>query len=93
MTNSKGCKVRECLANHRREIVGAFFLLIATLLTVLTFSGIGIFGMFVTGIFLCCHKHMCCRCHHCCHDHAEEKGSTAEEKKTATRKSAAKTDK
>lgn len=90
MTKSNSCKMRECLSTHRRELVGAFLLLIATLLTVLTFSGIGIFGMFLTGVFLCCHKHMGCRCCGCCYDN-EEDNSGSSLKKTTARKSSAKT--
>ena len=87
MTKSNSCKMRECLSTHRREIVGAFFLLIATLLTVLTFSGIGIFGMFLTGLFLCCKKHMGCRCCRCCYESEEESSS----KKATVKKSSTKT--
>lgn len=55
--------MKECISSHRGEIVGSVLLILATLLTILTFSGLGILGMFVTGLFLCCHKHMCCK--HC----------------------------
>lgn len=60
MIKKNGCKMRECLSNHRREIVGGIFLILATLLTILTLSGLGIFGMFLTGLFMCCHRHLCC---------------------------------
>lgn len=62
MNKKVGCKMRECLLNHRREIVGGIILLLAILLTILTLSGLGIFGMFLTGLFMCCHRHMGCCC-------------------------------
>ncbi|MDF1756910.1 MAG: hypothetical protein P1U74_01235 [Legionellaceae bacterium] len=61
MLKSTECKVRSCLSTHRREIVGAIFLILATLLTLLTLSGVGILGMFIVGLVLCSHKHLCCR--------------------------------
>ena len=85
MNKKTGCKVKECLSSHRGEIVGAVFLILATLLTILTFSGLGILGMFVTGLYLCCHKHMCCK--HC-HDDKEcnAKKTVAAKKTTKTTK-------
>ena len=69
MTKKNDCKMRECLSTHRREIVGAFFLVLATLLTALTFSGMGMLGMFIAGVALCCKRNGCCNCH--CHSSAE----------------------
>lgn len=68
MNKKNGCKIRECLSNHRREIVGGIILILAILLTVLTLSGLGIFGMFLTGLFMCCHRHIGC----CCRNSATE---------------------
>lgn len=82
MNKKTGCKVKECLSSHRGEIVGAVFLILATLLTILTFSGLGILGMFVTGLYLCCHKHMCCK--HC-HDDNESKVKKATVAKKTTK--------
>jgi hypothetical protein len=79
MDKKKNCKVTACFTTHRRELVGGFFLLMATLLTILTFSGIGIFGMFIAGMALCCHKHWCCRnctCGCCSSTEMEESCST-----------------
>ena len=77
--------MKECLSSHRGEIVGAIFIILATLLTVLTFSGLGILGMFATGLFLCCHKHMCCQK---CPDNNESEANkaTAAKKTTKTTK-------
>lgn len=89
MNKNNGCKVRECISNHRREIVGGVFLVLATLLTILTLSGLGIFGMFITGLAMCCHRHMCfCRnnMHGCCEDELEANSEHTE--KPAVRKTA-----
>ena len=43
--------------SHRCEILGIIFLAVATILTLLTFSGVGILGMFIVGMMFCCHKH------------------------------------
>ncbi|OGV30200.1 MAG: hypothetical protein A3E88_01280 [Legionellales bacterium RIFCSPHIGHO2_12_FULL_35_11] len=61
MLKKKDCKVRECFKSHRRELVGAIFLVLATLLTILTLSGLGIIGMFAVGLMLCCNGHICCK--------------------------------
>ncbi len=85
MTKKNGCKMRECLSTHRREIVGGVLLLLATLLTILTLSGLGIFGMFLTGMFMCFHRHVWCCCKEsgseCCDDE-----SSPSVKSTTTRK-------
>lgn len=82
MLKKKDCKVRECFSTHRREIVGAIFLVLATLLTLLTLSGLGILGMFVVGLFLSCHRHFSfCNCD-CCETECE----TSTPKKTAAKK-------
>ncbi len=79
MNKTVGCKMRECLSNHRREIFGGVILILAILLTILTLSGLGIFGMFLTGLFMCCHRHMgCC----CCKKHDPECCDTEEGSET-----------
>lgn len=61
MEKDKDCKVSACCTTHRCEILGVIFLAVATVLTLLTYSGIGIFGMFLVGLVFCCHKHLGCR--------------------------------
>jgi hypothetical protein len=59
----KNTKADVCCTSHRCEILGIIFLAIATILTLLTFSGVGILGMFIVGLVFCCHKHWgCTRC-------------------------------
>ena len=58
-------KVDGCHTPHRCEILGIIFLAVATILTLLTFNGVGILGMFIVGLVFCCHKHWNggqCRC-------------------------------
>lgn len=65
----KNKKGDACCTSHRCEILGIIFLALATILTLLTFSGVGILGMFVVGTIFCCHKHWGRRCQcgcHCC---------------------------
>ncbi len=59
----KNKKGDACCTSHRCEILGIIFLALATILTLLTFSGVGILGMFVVGTVFCCHKHWGRRCH------------------------------
>tara|TARA_R110002126_G_scaffold239409_1_gene382603 strand:- start:29319 stop:29624 length:306 start_codon:yes stop_codon:yes gene_type:complete len=54
-------------------VVGAVFIVAATILTLLTMNGLGILGMFFVGIMLCRHKMMkcpCCHMHGHCHTEA-----------------------
>lgn len=90
MNKKAGCKVRECLSSHRREIVGGIILILAILLTILTLSGLGIFGMFLTGLFMCCHRHIGCCCKHSSSEvcDAEEGCDTSATVKSAPKKTA-----
>lgn len=58
MEKNKNLKVGESCNTHHCTIIGGLFLAAATVLTLLTFNGLGIFGMFVVGALFCCHKHM-----------------------------------
>ncbi len=69
MKDSKYCKVTSCCWDHRHELVGLILLIIASFLTIVTCNGLGIIGMFLVGLVLCCHKHFCCPMHHHHHDH------------------------
>lgn len=62
---------------HRSKVVGAVFILLAAVLTLLTLNGFGILGMFIVGYMLC-KKSTCgcgcgcgcgCSCHKECSDH------------------------
>lgn len=61
----KNKKADACCTSHRCEILGIIFLAIATILTLLTFSGVGILGMFIVGLVFCTHKHLSYRRCHC----------------------------
>lgn len=59
---------------HRSKVVGAVFILLAAVLTLLTLNGFGILGMFVVGYMLCrksgceCGPSCHCSCHTECSD-------------------------
>ncbi len=57
MQKSKANKTDVCCTSHWCQILGILFLVVATVLTLLTFSGIGIFGLFIVGLVFCFHKH------------------------------------
>jgi hypothetical protein len=61
MDKLKECKVTACCSSHACEIIGAILIGVATLLTLFTLNGAGIFGMFLVGLVFCCHKHMSCK--------------------------------
>ena len=52
------CKSSSC--KHGSTIGGIVLLVIATILTLITLNGIAIFGMFLVGIMLLCHKKWRC---------------------------------
>ncbi len=91
----KNKKPDGCCTSHRCEIIGIIFLAIATILTLLTFSGVGILGLFIVGLVFCMHKHLghrkcCCGCD-CCASNSSCDLPAAEAKKEPTvRKTAAK---
>lgn len=70
MEKNKKMKGETCCTSHRCEILGVIFIAVATVLTLLTFEGSAILGMFIVGVVLCCHKHMgrrcSCGCESCC---------------------------
>ncbi len=74
MENKKDCKVSACCRTHGCKIVGALVLVLATILTLITYDGMGIFGLFVVGLVFCCHRQMSCRscsCGCCTTDNTE----------------------
>ena len=54
-----------CCWGYRHELLGIVLLVLATILTLITGNGFGIFAMFIVGLGLCCHK--CFSHRHCCH--------------------------
>ena len=71
MEISKICKSEKCWAS-RFEILGLVFLIIATVLTIIAWSSLGIVAMFVVGLVLIGHKHFCyIGCHSSCHSEGE----------------------
>lgn len=82
----KNKKANACCTSHRCEILGAVLLAIATILTVLTYSGLGIFGMFLVGLVFCCHKHWSCPTESCCDVHEPEVKKEVTVKKVSPKK-------
>ena len=56
MEDSKNCHVGNNCWTFRFELVGLILVILATILTLLTLSGLGIAAMFLVGAALCCHK-------------------------------------
>ena len=64
MKNTKSCQATGCCWTHRHEVLGIVLLILGTILTVITFSGLGIAAMLLVGFAMCCHRHFgCCRGH------------------------------
>lgn len=51
------CSTVRCLIKYRFELVGMALILLATILTVISMSSLGILAMFVIGGLLCCHQY------------------------------------
>ena len=103
MDDMKNCKISACCKTHWRSVLGLILVILGTILTVATLSGLGIFGMFLAGIALCCHKHLSawaggcgcgcgCGCEYSCSPEdvacsGIEKEKVVVEKKTTAKKS------
>lgn len=72
----------KCLYHCRLEILGVILILIATVLTVISLNGLGIFALFLVGGLLCCHR--CCLKPKC-DDSTEEESKPAPSKRTRRR--------
>jgi len=73
MKDKKYCDTTAQCWGYRHELIGLVLLVLATILTVVTFSSLGIVAMFIVGLVMCCHKHLgrhCCDCH--CGDNSSE---------------------
>ena len=66
-------------------ILGVAFIVVATILTLVTMNGLGILGMFIVGVMLCRRKMVICPC---CESHDESCGveSKPKPKKVAAKK-------
>lgn len=63
---------------QRTRIVGAVFIVLATVLTLLTLNGLGILGMFAVGCMMCHCKSSHCSCP-CCNPNACKDDSSCHE--------------
>jgi hypothetical protein len=84
----KNCKVTDSVKTHARSVIGVILIIVATLLTLVTFSGLGILAMFIVGAMLSCHHKWCCRgCNcGCCNETSEGSEGTCEATKKTTKK-------
>ncbi len=57
MDDKKKCKISAGCKTHWRELLGLILVVLASFLTLISLSGAGIFGMFLVGLVLVCHKH------------------------------------
>ena len=63
MKKGKQCdRNMECWSGFA-GILGVAFIVIATILTLITMNGVGILGMFIVGIMLCRRKMVICPCY------------------------------
>ena len=60
----KCCGVLGHLWHRKSEVLGGLLIVLAAIATLLSFSGLGLFGMFLAGVALTCKHHWKCRC--CC---------------------------
>jgi len=82
-----GCKVMSAIQDHKGQALGLVFIVLATLLTLNTGEGLGIFGMFLVGLCLlknCSWNKSCCRTEEYCKDVYDHKpsGECVDEKPT-----------
>ena len=61
----KNCSVTACIWGYRQELVGLILLIIATLITLMTWNGFGIAAMFLVGLALFAHGRLFCHCNKC----------------------------
>jgi hypothetical protein len=57
MVKKKASSVMACCWDLRHEVIGIVLVLIATLMTIITYDSFGIVAMFVVGGFLICYRH------------------------------------
>jgi hypothetical protein len=62
---------KSCTRTGTHYVFGVIFIVLATILTLVTLSGFGILGLFAVGIsLLCCHNHCCSKSDSSCHTSA-----------------------
>lgn len=66
MKRLKSNTSRTCHWANRFEVIGAILILIASIITILTFDSVGIAAMFLVGLIFCGHKHLTCRTSEAC---------------------------
>lgn len=69
MKKGKKCDMSKDCWSGFTGILGAAFIIVATILTLITMNGLGILGMFFVGLMLC--KHHCIPCHTYHHEHGD----------------------
>ena len=89
----KYCGVISHIWHRKSDILGGLLILFASIATLLSFSGLGLFGMFLAGIALICRHHWksgCCATECCMKSCHTDMGSTCADekpvKKTKTKK-------
>lgn len=88
MKHGKHCEMPTACWSGFTGVIGIAFIIVATILTLITMNGLGILGMFFVGLLLCRKKWPCCDAHHCMCS-AEEKPKSkpkAKPKKTVVKK-------
>lgn len=60
----KCCGVLGHIWHRKSEVLGGLLIIFAAIATLLSFSGLGLLGMFIAGIALICKHHWKCAC--CC---------------------------
>jgi hypothetical protein len=74
MKKHKACGMTsECWSGFTK-VLGIGFIIVATILTLITMNGLGILGMFIVGAMLCRRKFPCCGPHHEHHEHHDKCG-------------------
>lgn len=58
MKKKKDGQVSGCMGYH--ELFGIIMLILATILTLITCSSLGIVAMFIVGAVMCCHRFVFC---------------------------------
>jgi len=58
----KCCGVLGHLWHRKSELLGGLLIVLAAIATLLSFSGLGLFGMFLAGVALICKNHWKCPC-------------------------------
>lgn len=79
--NMKKCGVDMGCWSGFAGVLGVAFIIVATILTLLTMNGLGILGMFFVGVMLCRRKMVMCPCCHAHHMHGEDDADCVVESK------------